>query len=72
MPILNGTKSIYLDVFFEPGTLIDMDAMLGGGGCKGYYFHTPFPDFILQQAHILAHLVIGVYSGSQGMALLGQ
>ena len=58
MPILNGTKSIYLDVFFEPGTLIDMDAMLVGAGgmCKGYYFYTPFPKFIVQQAHIIAHL----------------
>ena len=34
MPILNSTKSIYLDVFFEPGTLINMDATLvGAGGC---------------------------------------
>ena len=42
MPILSGTESIYLDVFFEPGTLIDIDAMLVGAGgvCKGYYFHT--------------------------------
>ena len=23
---------------------------------KGYYFHTPFPQFILQQAHIMTHL----------------
>ena len=54
---LNGTKSIYLDVFFEPSTLINMDATLvGAGGCKGYYFHTSFPDFIVQQAHIIAHL----------------
>ena len=56
MPILNGTKSIYLDVFFEPSTLIDTDTMLVGAGgvCKG--FHTHFPDFIVQQAHIIAHL----------------
>ena len=55
---LNGTKSIYLDVFFEPGALIDMDATLVGAGgvCKDYYFHTPFPQFITQQAHIIAHL----------------
>ena len=57
MQILNGTKSIYLDVFFEPGALIDTDATLVGVGvCKGYYFHTPFPQFIVQQAHIIAHL----------------
>ena len=56
--ILNGTKSIYLDVFFEPGALIDTDAMLVGAGgvCKGYYFHTPFSQFITQQVHIIAHL----------------
>ena len=58
MPILNGTKSIYLDIFFEPDTLIDTDATLVGdrGVCKGHYFHTPFPQFIMQQAHIIAHL----------------
>ena len=58
MPILNGTKSIYLDVFFEPGVLIDTDATLVGAGgiCKGYYFHTPFPQFITQQAYIITHL----------------
>ena len=58
MPILNGTKSIYLDVFFEPGALIDTDVTLVGAGgvCKGHYFHTPFPQFITQQAHIIAHL----------------
>ena len=35
-----------------------MDATLVGAGgvCKGYYFHTSFPDFIVQQAHIIAHL----------------
>ena len=26
------------------------------GVCKGFYFHTSFPDFIVQQAHIIAHL----------------
>ena len=57
MPILNGTKSIYLEVFFEPSALINMDATLVGVGvCKSCYFHTPFPDFIVQQAHIIAHL----------------
>ena len=58
MLILNDTKSIYLDVFFEPGTLADMDVTLVGAGgvCKGYYFHTPFPQFIIQQAHIIIHL----------------
>ena len=58
MTMFNGTKSIYLDVFFEPGTLIDTDATLVGAGgvCKDHYFHTPFPQFITQQAHIIAHL----------------
>ena len=44
--------------FFEPGALIDTDATLVGAGgvCKGYYFHTPFPQFIIQQAHIITHL----------------
>ena len=58
MPILNGSKSIYLDIFFEPGALIDTDATLVGAGevCKGHYFHTPFPQFNTQQAHIIAHL----------------
>ena len=58
IPILNGTKSIYLDMFFEPGALIDMDATLVGAGgvCKGYNFHIPFPQFITQQAHIITHL----------------
>ena len=51
-------QSIYLDLSFEPGALIDMDATLVGAGgvCKGYYFHTPFPQFITQQAHIITHL----------------
>ena len=35
MPILNGTKSIYLDVFFDPGALIDTDASLVGVGGFG-------------------------------------
>ena len=58
MPILKGTKSIYLDMFFEPVALIDTDATLVGAGrvCKGHYFHTSFPQFITQQAHIIAHL----------------
>ena len=58
MLILNGTKSTYLDIFFEPGTLIDTDATLAGarGVCKGHYFHIPFCQFIMQQAHIIAHL----------------
>ena len=30
MLILNGTKSIYLNIFFEPGALIDTDATLVG------------------------------------------
>ena len=57
MPILNGTKSI-LDVFLKPGALIDTDATLVGAGgvCKGHYFHTPSPQFIMQQAHIIVHL----------------
>ena len=58
MWILNGTKSIYLDIFFEPGALIDTNATLVGAGgvCKGFYFHALFPTFITQQAHIIAHL----------------
>ena len=58
MLIFNGTKSIYLDVFFKPGALIDTDATLVGAGgvCKGFYFHALFPTFITQQAHIIAHL----------------
>ena len=32
MPILDSTKSIYLDVYFEPGTFIDTDTMLVGVG----------------------------------------
>ena len=45
-------------MFFEPGALIDMDTTLVGAGgvCKGYYFHTRFPQFITQQAHITTHL----------------
>ena len=44
--ILNGNKSIYLDIFFEPGALIYTDATLVGAGgvCKGHYFHTRFPN----------------------------
>ena len=58
MPIPNGTKSIYLDINFEHGALIDTDATLveAGGVCKAFYFHAPFPTFITQQAHIIAHL----------------
>ena len=58
MPIPNGTKSIYLDIFFDLDVLIDTGAMLVGAGgvCKGFYFHPPFPTFIMQQAHIIAHL----------------
>ena len=48
MPILNGTKSIYLDVFFEPGTLIDMDAILvGAGGCVRVITSTPLSQILL-------------------------
>ena len=67
MPILNGIKSIHLDVFFEPGALIDTDATMlewGGGVCKGYYFHTPFPQFIVQQVHIIAHLELLAFIGA--------
>ena len=58
MPILNGTKSIYLNIFLEPGTLIDTDATLVGAGgvCKGHYFHAHFPPVITGKAHIIAHL----------------
>ena len=58
MPILNGTMSIYLDIFFEPGVLIDTDTMLVGAGgvCKGHYFHARFPQVITREAHIIAHL----------------
>ena len=58
MPILSGTMSIYLDVFFEPGMLIDTDATLVGAGsvCKGHYFHAWFPQVITREAHIIAHL----------------
>ena len=48
MQILNGTNSIYL------GT--DATLVGSGGVCKGFYFHAPFPTFITQQAHIIAHL----------------
>ena len=50
--------SIYLDVFFEPGALIDADAMLvGAGGVSiGHYFHAWFPQVIACEAHIIAHL----------------
>ena len=42
MPILNGTKSIYLDIFFEPGVLIDTDATLvGAWGCTKVITSTP-------------------------------
>ena len=43
MPILNSTKSIYLDVFFEPGALIDTDATLVGAGvCVRVTISTPY------------------------------
>ena len=29
--------------------------------CKGYCFHTPFPQSIVQQAHIIAHLELLVF-----------
>ena len=49
---------IYLNVFFEPGALIDTDVTLFGAGgvCKGHYFHTCFPPAITGKAHIIAHL----------------
>ena len=58
MPILNGTKSIYLNVSVEPGSLIDTDATLVGAGgvCKGHYFHANFPAVIAGKAHIIADL----------------
>ena len=58
MPILNGMKFIYLDVFFKPGALIDMDATLVGTGgvCKGHYFHAHFPAVITGKVHFIAHL----------------
>ena len=48
MPILNGTKSIYLNIFFELGALIDTDTTLVGTGWvyKGHYFHAHFPPAI--------------------------
>ena len=52
MPILNGTKSIYFNVFFEPSTLIDMDAMLvGPGGNNNLY--TPPSQILLYSKPIL-------------------
>ena len=58
MPILNGTKLIYLNVFFEPGALINADTTLVGAGgvCMGHYFHPHFPAVIAGKAHIIAHL----------------
>ena len=58
IPILNGMKSIYLNIFFEPGALIDTDAtQVGAGGvCKGHHFHAHFPPVITGKAHIIAHL----------------
>ena len=58
MPILIGTMSIYLDIFFKPGALIDTDATLveAGGVCKGHYFHAQFPQVITHEAHIIALL----------------
>ena len=58
MPILNGTKSIYLDIFFKQGALIDTDGTLVGAGgvCKGHYFHAHFLAVIAGQAHIFTHL----------------
>ena len=75
MPIFNGTMSIYLDVFFKPGALIDTDATLVGAGgvCKGHYFHSWFPQVITHEAHIIAHLerAIGFYFSLEGMASPG-
>ena len=62
-------------MFFEPGALIDTDATLirAGGTCKGYYFHTAFPQFIVEHAHIIAHLkIVGIYCGPQSMATSSQ
>ena len=58
MPILNGTKSVLLNIFFEPGALIDTDVTLVGAGgvCKGHYFHAHFPPMIAGKTHIIAHL----------------
>ena len=71
MSILNGTKSIYLDIFFEPGALIDRCHFSRGRGvCKGHYFHTPFPWFVTQ--HLSPYHcplgTAGLYCGTQGVA----
>ena len=60
MPIFNGMKSIYLDVFFKPGSLIDTDATLVGTGgvYKGHYFHAHFPAVITGKVHFIAHLEV--------------
>ena len=58
MPILNSTKSIYLEVFFEPSALINMDTKLVGaeGGVR-VIISTPFSQiFFVQQTNIIAHL----------------
>ena len=52
MPILNTTKSIYLDIFFEPDA-----TLVGQVGCaRGTTFHAHFPVVIAGKAHIIAHL----------------
>ena len=63
MPLLNETKSTYLDVIFEPEALIDTDATLvrAGGVCKGQYFHACFPMVIAGKTHIIAHLEFLVF-----------
>ena len=75
MPILNGTKSIYLDVFFEPGTLIDMDATLvgAGGGVQRLFLAHPIPTIYRPaSSHHHPFGIVGLYFGTQGMAPSGQ
>ena len=57
IPVMNGTRSIYEEIWWEPGALIDTDACLVGGGavCRGEYFHIQFPEPMRQQPHIIAH-----------------
>ena len=71
MPILNGTKSIYLDVFFEPGALINTNATLvGAGGCVQRLL-LPHPISTIYHTTRIHHRpfgIVGLYCSTQGVA----
>ncbi len=57
LPKYNGVSMMAIEDWSSPDEIFATDACLvgGGGWCHGMYFHTSFPEFIIQQGlHINA------------------